>query len=310
MLDRVNTKFSKSLYYNPGIEIAKYIYEEDKNVLDIKDWYGRTALHYAAQNSHRAFIQYFIHMVEFDEIDQKNMSPFYLAIISRNEGIIEIFLQENVDMIEEESLTNYNAFQLACLCAPFELIKKIFSKMENLKNFSANKRTKEGLTALHIAVNRKSYDICSWLLKLDEPHRVDATATWNKNNLCPFLFSIYLREFEIMKLILEERKNDLTHFMDNKLEPPKYSALHIMALLGNETYLKYLIDLKFPIDLDYKNRTPYKLSVEMYRPEEIQKILQEDKENEIEKCFKNTSNRMNPIVPIIIWLSSICFEQD
>ena len=166
------------------------------------------------------------------------------------------------------------------------------------------------MTALHIAVNRKSYDICSWLLNLDEPHRVDATATWNKNNLCPFLFSIYLREFEIMKLILEERKNDLTHFMDNKLEPPKYSALHIMALLGNETYLKYLIDLKFPIDLDYKNRTPYKLSVEMYRPEEIQKILQEDEENEIEKCFKNTSTRMNPIVPIIIWLSSIRFEQD
>ena len=129
------TLFHCAAYYNPGIEIAKYIYEEDKNVLDIKDWYGRTAIHYAAQNSHRAFIQYFIHLVEFDEFDQMNMSPFHLAITSRNEAIIEIFLNKDVDMLEEENLTNYNAFQLACLCAPFELIKKIFSKMENLKKF-------------------------------------------------------------------------------------------------------------------------------------------------------------------------------
>ncbi|OHT06312.1 hypothetical protein TRFO_25654 [Tritrichomonas foetus] len=155
-----------------------------------------------------------------------------------NKGIYDYIIRNSTNSEELssyeiifDSLSSYNIQSFMT----FFTKDKLFLKNENNE------------TLLHIAVKNGYYDIVEFLLNEFRDFDINAQDSYQRT---PFLVSIMNENFEIMKLLFNQKSND-----KNITDSLGQNALHYAAAIDNIEIFKYLLD-KIPTIEDKVGNLP------------------------------------------------------
>ena len=172
-----------------------------------------------------------------------NVAPLHLAAKYKYKQLLEYLLDHGID-VNLCSNDGYNALHFLCSEQNCTNIRDEANMVRLLvsKGCNVHARTKEGLTALHIASQSGSYSIVEALLQ----HGADVDCTVN-NGITPLHFASMLGRHEVVETLLKHGA-DVNSAEDSDLSTPLHVAVQ------NEHHVAVNLLLRSGADISAKQR--------------------------------------------------------
>ncbi|KAI9486563.1 MAG: hypothetical protein EXX96DRAFT_46779 [Benjaminiella poitrasii] len=229
-MDDINERtFLHLASMNDRIDILKIVYSYlhssgcDANIRDI---YGRTALHYATIKGFDDCVSFLLEQhADIEARDLDGFSPLLCAISNGRTTSVEILLNAGVN-IEPQNETDHIPFSVACFYGYTDIALKLYHRgAKNLPNL-------ELLYPLHLVAQKGHVELCRILSKnheyLDKP---DIYYNWT-----PLFWAANYGHIECVKILISEGCQ-----LNLKDENGK-TALHYAAWEGHTKCAQLMID--------------------------------------------------------------------
>ncbi|KAI5968748.1 PHO81 [Candida margitis] len=163
-----------------------YSPQEVSNLLQRRDFNGRTCLHYAAQNNRSDLLDIIIPAFptnHIDDLDNDSMSPLLLAIKHGHLNIIKKLVQfgSNPFPRTNKETLQYLPINYACKFGNYNILEYLLSneKSSDLVKILVNEQDVEGLLPLHVVSREGHYKLITLLIRYGaEVNKTDGFNKW------------------------------------------------------------------------------------------------------------------------------------
>lgn len=151
------------------VRILNQLFQEDPLILDksILKCSDKNPLHIAAMFGHVDFVRTIL-CVNSDmclSLDRNGRNPLHLAAIKGKREVLELLVQSWPLAAMEKTDDGGTIMHLCVKYRRLEMLKLLLLVHENFKDSEfLNSKNNEGMTALHMAVLDKQFEVCSKIL--------------------------------------------------------------------------------------------------------------------------------------------------
>ncbi|AOA61360.1 Cyclin-dependent kinase (CDK) inhibitor [Komagataella phaffii CBS 7435] len=210
----------------------------------IKDFNGRTPLHYVAEagnlNTLQLLLQYTNIKLVIDALDGNSMCALLLAVINRHIDILQLLLANGSNPFPTQSEVQpvYLPLNIACQLGDEEIVKILLSSTKHSENQLNNffQCNAEGLLPLHIVASLGNHNLITLLLD----HGADVNQLDKLNKWTPMFYAVIQGNPQTVELLIANGA-DFKLRDDDNLDPLYYAVLEGNVYVMN-VLLKYLKD--------------------------------------------------------------------
>ncbi|KAM6595300.1 hypothetical protein CsatA_005824 [Cannabis sativa] len=289
LLRSLKFKITRKNIITPKELASKLIDKFDGKMLEEKDIFGRTALHYAAYVGNAKIVQLFLEKntsLAYIKENKGGMSALHICAMEGHNDVITTLIKYCPDVCELLDDNNQTALHVAVKCGRAYSVWHFLHKRE-FDGIMPNQQDKEGNTPLHVAALSGHLEI---LVMLAKDPRVEK------------------KVINCMGMTVVDIIRSSTHLPIND----KHSLLHYLETLGERQRLEKLLDIQITRTslILRKCQTPKLQSLRINDDEVISGEEDEEKHNNnidtmISKSWDKNMLEVNLLVATII--ASITF---
>ncbi|WP_410542263.1 ankyrin repeat domain-containing protein [Wolbachia endosymbiont of Tetranychus urticae] len=288
------------------LNVVKYLIDEKSVNVETKDNYGRTSLHWAAQNGHKEIVDTLLNKgANVNAADSEKTTPLHVASYVGHKEVVEVLLN-NGAIYNAKTQSQHTPLQLtkdSNIKSLLELVGNLFQAVEQENKQEVDRIIKEekvtvnakdsaGMTPLHWAIHKNYKNIVTILLYSGVNVFQVTSDRDNKQNTSLHIASSKGHK-ELVELLLkhiQEKHSDRLADFINAGTNEKNTALHIVVKKGNFEIVKLLLDYGAdPNAKNSQNQTPLLLAIEKCN-EGVVKTLLDNKKIQVNSDYLNLAN--------------------
>ncbi|ETS74188.1 hypothetical protein PFICI_14054 [Pestalotiopsis fici W106-1] len=215
----------------------------------------RTALHAAAESSHKGIAQLLIDSKKFDfeSKDEEGNTPLHLAANHGREATVELLINSHRASIDIKNSRGDTPLHLAIGSGHAAIVKLVF----DMYQVDPAGQDFSGDTPLHLAAKKGAESVVKLLI---DTYHVDPESR-NRTGCTPLHRAACQGQRETIKLLL-----DTYHVNPESRDGSESTPLHLAALFGNKRTIEYLLNTYHvdPNSKDSDGRTPLHKAIESW----------------------------------------------
>jgi len=225
---------------NADLKLSEFLVQSGMDPLET-DSFGKTCLHWAAENNKLANLKYFLHFHNgYVNVSAQGCTPLHFATVNCSFEAIE-YLAENKADFHAKDKEGYTAFDLALfrndavafiglykiyfkyLCSENKIFSSVLEESaETIREYQFNDKTEFGHSALHIALVRADLELIQ--LMVDKGADIEVKDDKGLNALH---YAVQFCGPEIVQFLLEtEKGKECVHERDYLQNTPLFYAVH------------------------------------------------------------------------------------
>lgn len=215
------------------LSVLKYLVERKADLMVTDPKLGGSLLHWAAQLNHIEIFQFLLEKnVPIDTCNNKGVSPLFLAIQSRNQGMIVLLVESKANInrfaVDEET----TPLSMALSTKDLTLIRYLVEQKADI-----NAKSKSGMSPVVIASGLHHVDMVKYLIE----QKANLTSAF-LGQVTPLLPAISANNLPLVRMLVEAKAD--IHIK----QPGGKTLLHHAADVNNEDIVKFLLEQKTDVN--------------------------------------------------------------